>query len=1325
MNDIEDKAKSIFLAAVERHGPDHWTAYVDEACAGDQALRCRVEALLQAHAGQDSLFDDSAPGLLATVDEPITERPGTAIGPYKLMEQIGEGGMGLVFVTEQQQPVRRKVALKVIKPGMDTRQVIARFEAERQALALMDHPNIAKVLDGGETASRRPYFVMELVKGVPITEYCDQNQVAVRERLELFLHVCDAVQHAHQKGIIHRDIKPSNVMVTSHDGKPVVRVIDFGVAKAIGQQLTDKTVYTQFAQLIGTPLYMSPEQAGESSLDIDTRSDIYSLGVLLYELLTGTTPFDRERLRTVGYDEMRRIIREEEPPKPSTRISTMGQAAATVSTMRKSDPKRLSQLFRGDLDWIVMKALEKDRNRRYETAGAFGADVQRYLADEPVAACPPSASYRLRKFVKRNRAALVTTLTVALALLVAVGGISWSVLDRAARQSAVDQEAIQALNDAEKWQEQRKWPEALSSAKRAEGLSAAGAGEAIRERVREMRRDVEMVLSLEDARFQGLEISAKAKPSTGEAMDAAYLKAFRDYGIDLETLPTERVVELIRARPIHPELTGALDDWASQTQSEKLLKTVLSVVRALDSDEWRNRVRDALWKGQRGREVLAELAASPRIRALPPGTVCPLANVLVQADLTDAAVALLRDAQLRHPDDHGINYQLAFALYSKKPPSLDEALRFYSAALALRPGHATTLYCIGTVLLLNDRQEQSIPYFEKAIDIDPDYGKAHCNLGIANQRLGRPDVAITSHRKAIEIDDKLALAHCRLGVILCDDKHDYDGAITEFQKAIDLDPKDSEARSNLGMALARKGHLDKAIASYHQAIKLDPKNADAHINLGDALMKQGKLDDAIACQRKAIEIDDKLALAHSRLGALLCDYKHDYDGAITEFRKAIAIDPKNSYAQQNLGVALMRKGNLEGAVASYHKAIKLDPKMASAYTNLGEALMRQGKLDDAIACHRKAIEIDDKLAPAHIQLGVLLCEHKHDYDGAITELQKAIALDSKDSYAQQNLGIALMDKGDLEGAVACWKKATELDPNLTLDYTRFGHVWFGRGNWAAAVFCFQKAVERDPKNAPAHYNLGEALRKQGKIDLAIVEYRKAVALDPDRAEFHCNLGGVLREKGEYREALQEVRRGHELGSRRADWPYPSAEWVREAEQLVELETQLPAFVEGKTKPAGSAEALQLAAMCVLKRLQGAAARFYAEAFAGTPTLANDLNAGHRYNAACAAALAGCGQGNDAGRLDARERARLRGQALAWLRADLTAWGGLLDKNPAKPQQTVEVLRHWLADPDFTGVRGPEALAKLPESERHEWQKLWDDVADMLKRAQETAPPDKK
>jgi serine/threonine protein kinase len=420
-----EKAKALFVDLVANVPPGQWDARLAELAGGDEELRLQVSRFLAAHREAGSFLDSPAPALGARLDELHREKSGTVIGPYQLLEQIGEGGFGVVFMAEQQQPLRRKVALKVLKPGMDSRQVIARFEAERQALALMDHANIAHVFDGGETASGRPYFVMELVKGIPITQFCDQEQLPIRQRLELFVSVCQAVQHAHQKGIIHRDLKPSNVMVTLHDGRPVVKVIDFGIAKATGQRLTDKTLFTGFAQLIGTPMYMSPEQAALSGLDVDTRSDIYALGVLLYELLTGTTPFAAERLKTVGYDELRRIIREEEPPRPSTRVSTLGQAATTAATQRKSDPRQLSRLFRGELDWIVMKALEKDRDRRYETASAFAADVQRYLHDEPVQACPPSLAYRFRKFARRNRPALAIGASAALLLAVGVALIAW------------------------------------------------------------------------------------------------------------------------------------------------------------------------------------------------------------------------------------------------------------------------------------------------------------------------------------------------------------------------------------------------------------------------------------------------------------------------------------------------------------------------------------------------------------------------------------------------------------------------------------------------------------------------------------------------------------------------------------------------------------------------------------------------------------------------------------------------------------------------------------------------------------------------------------
>jgi serine/threonine protein kinase/tetratricopeptide (TPR) repeat protein len=434
MISLETRARSIFLDALERSGQEA-KEYLDAACASDPELRSRVDQLLKAHRGFTRIEQESGDGASFSDSSVLTEGPGTSIGPYRLLEQIGEGGFGIVYMAEQVKPVRRKVALKIIKPGMDSRLVVARFEAERQALALMDHPNIAHVFDGGATATGRPYFVMELVRGIPITEFCDQCRLPVPERIELFVTVCKAVQHAHQKGIIHRDLKPSNVMVTMHDDKAVVKVIDFGIAKAIGQQLTEKTLFTNFAHMIGTPLYMSPEQAQMSGLDVDTRSDIYALGVLLYELLTGTTPFDQERLRTVAFDEIRRIIREEEPPKPSTRVSSADAATSAASVNRGSDPRRLRHLLRGELDWIVMKCLEKDRNRRYDTANGLALDLSRYLKNEQVQACPPTLAYRLWKFARRHRAAISTA---GLLLVIAMVGCAMTVWQTIRAASARD-----------------------------------------------------------------------------------------------------------------------------------------------------------------------------------------------------------------------------------------------------------------------------------------------------------------------------------------------------------------------------------------------------------------------------------------------------------------------------------------------------------------------------------------------------------------------------------------------------------------------------------------------------------------------------------------------------------------------------------------------------------------------------------------------------------------------------------------------------------------------------------------------------------------------
>jgi tetratricopeptide (TPR) repeat protein len=960
------------------------------------------------------------------------------------------------------------------------------------------------VLDAGTTESGRPYFVMELVRGIPITLYCDENQLPIRERLELFATVCQAIQHAHTKGIIHRDIKPTNVLVTRQDGQPLVKVIDFGVAKAMGQQLTEKTLFTEFAQMIGTPLYMSPEQAELSSTDIDTRSDVYSLGVLLYELLTGSTPVTKDQLKQAAFDEIRRIIREEEPPKPSTRIST-GDAAPSIAAQRHTEPSKLAKLVRGELDWIVMKALEKDRNRRYETASGFARDVQRYLNDEQVQACPPSTWYRYRKFARRNKIGLAIAALVLWFLVLLGSGVGWAVRDRTARHAKVAGQVALILTEVDQLEKEQKWPEALAAARRAE--AAVAGGEADREtsqRVRQRLKDLEFIDRLEQIRMQRA-ISVEGKFDYAGA-DRDYARAFREYGVDAVELPVEASIGRLKAHPLFAiPLAAALDDWVdarrrvSETDAAGW-KRLVAVARGIDPEPLRDQLRST-W-GQpvsESQEDLRRLADSINIRAQHPATLVSLARTLKRVKHSDSALRLLRDAQYVKPGDFWLNFELGAALYEQKDH--EGASRFYTAAVAIRPNSVA----------------------------------AHNNLGNALREQKKLDEAIAAYRTAIDLDPKYAKAPNNLGCLLCDDLRDYENAAVCFRKAIELDPKDASAHCNLGNVLVKQNRLDEAVDSYKRATDLEPEYASAYRGLGNVLHFQKNLDEAIAAYRKAIDLEPTYAQAHNSLGCLLCDDLRDYENAAVCFRKAIELDPMYSRAHNGLGNALLRQNRLDEAIDKFKRAIEIDPKDPLPYKNLGNALRLQKKLDEAIACGKTAVELDpnDALAWFLLHAATRELRDQNKWDEVITWIRKTIELRPPVVEAYRELGITFVVQKKYDEAIAAYRQGLQRFPDDYSMHSQLAGLLLRQGRYEEAADSYRQAIKHHP---PAnisyqYYYLGLTLIELKNHEEAVDALRKAIE-DPNftyAAFAHFNLGSLLSALGQDADAIACYKKAAELG----------------------------------------------------------------------------------------------------------------------------------------------------------------------------------------------------
>ena len=961
--------------------------------------------------------------------ESFKEGVGTIIGNYKLLQLIGEGGFGSVFMAEQLRPVHRRVALKVIKLGMDTRQVIARFEAERQALAMMDHPNIAKILDAGETAGGRPYFVMELVRGIPITEYCDTNKLTTADRLHLFIAVCNAVQHAHQKGIIHRDIKPTNVLVTLHDGTPVPKLIDFGIAKATQARLTEMTMFTEFRQLIGTPAYMSPEQAEISGLDVDTRSDIYSLGVLLYELLTGTTPFDPKEMRSAAYAEIQRIIREVDPPKPSTRLSTLGEPLATVAANRSVEPRTLGQLVRGDLDWVVMKAMEKDRTRRYQSAGDLARDIGRHLSDQPVEAGPPSASYRLRKFVRRNRTVVFTS--IAAFVLILIAGATYIHGIRAAQlktQLALDEASAQrAEAQTQKRLADRQRDEAQKQeriAKSANGFLSTMLSSADPEKL--LGDKVTVVQAIEAAEKQLDSGSGQIDPLTEASLRDTIGKTLYGLGRYNEAEPNLRRALALRRQAL-PHVCEEM--FTSLTNLGMLLGDEHKLEEAEDS------MREALSIARQGLP-----AKDPEIDT----ALNNLSVVLTQENdriKWDEAEKLLREAlqlrQARIPIDRtAISSSLnnlaglyvAEERYSDAQPLYQEALRIDRAALpAGHPDIAIDLIDLARVV----GPEESEKDYREALEIDrkalpaghPVIASLLYNLAILLQNQGRLAEAEKVYREALQIQQtalppthpQRAMTMTNLANLLEQDHRPaeaeplYLGALEIFGTKDDVDL--AHCLEGLGVLLMNHQRLAEAEPRLRQALEVHRRVLPAgHPDLANDLCN---LASVLADRKEAPEAEKLYTEATEILRKAGPDRRSELTRCLTQFAILLASEKK-----------------MDRAIEMFREVLAIDREILPAgsadlgrdLNNLAFELAAQNKDQEAEMLYREALDARRKFLPERYEdvtqtinnLARLLLHQKNDAEAEslyreqlkiVTQVPHPITLEI--ARAQNDLGAVL------------------------------------------------------------------------------------------------------------------------------------------------------------------------------------------------------------------------------------------------------------------------------------------------------------------------------
>jgi tetratricopeptide (TPR) repeat protein len=1106
-----------------------------------------------------------APPLL--LREPASEAPDPVVRPHsdalpaeaparlQLHGEIARGGMGAVL-KGRDTDLGRDLAVKVLlETHAGKTELVQRFVEEAQIAGQLQHPGITPVYELGQFADQRPYFTMKLVKGQTLAALlaARPNLAADRPKfVGIFAQICQTLAYAHARGVIHRDLKPANIMAGAFGE---VQVMDWGLAKVLPGSGTDEPkaqtpptvslirtqrsrdadtpeagAQTQAGSVLGTPAYMAPEQArGEGDL-VDTRADVFGLGAILCEILTGQPPFTgkkAEALRkaqTAQLDDAGRrldgcgaeveligLARRCLAAEPWDRPRDAGEVAAAVTTYQNSVAERLRQAE-------LAHAAEVARTEEAQATAAHERRAREAAQARAV------AEQRARRLSLGLAAAVLALVTVG-----AVGGL-WMQRQRAERVAAEShqREAVEtALEKTLALAQQGRWAEAGAVLEQTRDRLADAGLDDLRQRLRQATEDLALVNRLENIRLERASSAAMGGKFDDRTAERGYAAAFREAGLGDDGQPAETVAARVRASAVAENLVAALDDWAATTADHQRRAWLLEVARRADPDPWRDRFRDPkVWGDRAALQKLAdELLHPPRqLRELSPHLLTNLGNQLRWAH--GDAVPLLVAAQARRPADFWLNFRLGNALLQVN--RWDEAVAYYRAAMALRPDSPAVHNNLGNALHGKKDQEGAIASYRRAFEFNPNDAGAYHNLGIVLHEQGDTDGAIASYRRALQIDPRRAPSHYDLGVLFCDVKHDYDQAAVHFRQALALDSNDIKVHISLGNALKGKGDIEGAITSYQHALALDPKQALAHVGLGIALAQKGDVEGASASYRRALQIDPNFVPAYLSLGALYCDVKHDYERAAAHFRQAIALDPKEAVAHYNLGNALKGKGDMEGAIASYRRAVELNPRDMRAHQGLSLGLAARKQWDEAITEFRAALALDPRNAQIHTNLGAALRARGY-LEQAIQEYRTALEFDPKHVMAHYNLGNALRQKGNLDGAIASYRRALELAPDHAAAHHNLGSVLAAKKEWDEAIVEYRAAMAQGRGNAGLHADLGNALAVRQQWDAAIQEYRKALELEPKYTAAHLGLGIACEGQGEWDEAIGHYRQAIQCG----------------------------------------------------------------------------------------------------------------------------------------------------------------------------------------------------